>query len=88
MSPPDQPVSAQAALGQPAVRVITAPADTNANGDIFGGWLVSQMDMGAGKVASRRARGRVSARTNAVAPATTATPMSTSVAMARWRPES
>jgi len=41
------------------VRVITMPADTNANGDIFGGWLVSQMDMGAGMVASRRARGRV-----------------------------
>ena len=35
------------------------PADTNANGDIFGGWLMSQMDMGAGLVAARLARGRV-----------------------------
>lgn len=35
------------------------PADTNANGDIFGGWLMGQMDMGAGLVAARIARGRV-----------------------------
>ena len=35
------------------------PADTNANGDIFGGWLMSQMDIGAGLVAARLARGRV-----------------------------
>lgn len=43
----------------PAIRVTAMPADTNANGDIFGGWLVSQMDMGAGLVAARVARGRV-----------------------------
>ena len=43
----------------PAIRVTAMPADTNANGDIFGGWLMSQMDMGAGLVAARRARGRV-----------------------------
>ena len=35
------------------------PADTNSNGDIFGGWLMSQMDMGAGLVAARVASGRV-----------------------------
>ena len=42
----------------PAIRVTAMPADTNANGDIFGGWLVSQMDMGAGLIASRQSRGR------------------------------
>ncbi|MEO0681301.1 MAG: hotdog domain-containing protein [Pseudomonadota bacterium] len=35
------------------------PADTNANGDIFGGWLMAQMDLGASVVAKTRARGRV-----------------------------
>ncbi|MEM6942796.1 MAG: hotdog domain-containing protein [Pseudomonadota bacterium] len=35
------------------------PADTNANGDIFGGWLMAQMDLGASILARRRARGRV-----------------------------
>ena len=44
---------------EPAIRVTAMPADTNANGDIFGGWLMSQMDMGAGLVAARLARGRV-----------------------------
>ena len=34
------------------------PADANAYGDIFGGWLMSLMDMGAGLIASRRTRGR------------------------------
>ena len=43
----------------PAIRVTAMPADTNANGDIFGGWLMSQMDMGAGLIAARLARGRV-----------------------------
>jgi len=47
------------ALKDPAIRVTAMPADTNANGDIFGGWLMSQMDMGAGLVAARLARGRV-----------------------------
>lgn len=44
--------------GQPALRVTPMPADTNTYGDIFGGWLMSQMDMAAGLVASRHARGR------------------------------
>ena len=34
------------------------PADTNPAGDIFGGWLMAQMDLAAGNVAARRARGR------------------------------
>ena len=45
--------------GKLTVRTIAMPADTNANGDIFGGWLVSQMDLAGGVAASRRARGRV-----------------------------
>lgn len=42
----------------PAIRVTAMPADTNAYGDIFGGWLVALMDSGAGLVASKYARGR------------------------------
>jgi acyl-CoA thioesterase YciA len=42
----------------PAIRAIAMPADTNPSGDIFGGWLMAQMDLAAGNVAARRARGR------------------------------
>lgn len=42
----------------PTVRVIAMPADANPYGDIFGGWLMGQMDMAAGSVASRRSCGR------------------------------
>jgi acyl-CoA thioesterase YciA len=42
----------------PAIRTIAMPADTNPAGDIFGGWLMSQMDLAAGSVASLAARGR------------------------------
>lgn len=44
--------------GEPVIRVTAMPADANAYGDIFGGWLMSLMDMGAGLVAARRSRGR------------------------------
>ncbi|OYX70860.1 MAG: hypothetical protein B7Y95_14340 [Rhizobiales bacterium 32-66-11] len=44
--------------GMPAIRTIAMPADTNPSGDIFGGWLMSQMDLAAGNIAARRARGR------------------------------
>ena len=44
--------------GAPAIRVNAMPADANAYGDIFGGWLMGQMDMAAGLVAARRAKGR------------------------------
>ncbi|GAA4765770.1 acyl-CoA thioesterase [Stakelama sediminis] len=43
---------------EPALRVTAMPADTNPYGDIFGGWLMSQMDMAAGLVSSRYSRGR------------------------------
>ncbi|MFO1143201.1 MAG: acyl-CoA thioesterase [Amaricoccus sp.] len=44
--------------GQPAIRTIAMPADTNPAGDIFGGWLMSQMDLAAGNLAALVARGR------------------------------
>lgn len=42
----------------PAIRVTAMPADTNAYGDIFGGWLLSIMDSAAGLTAARLSRGR------------------------------
>jgi acyl-CoA thioesterase YciA len=45
--------------GEPAVRTLAMPADTNPSGDIFGGWVIAQMDLAAGIVAARRAQGRV-----------------------------
>ena len=45
--------------GEPAVRTLAMPGDTNPSGDIFGGWVLSQMDLAAGIVAAQRARGRV-----------------------------
>ena len=44
---------------EPAIRTIAMPADANANGDIFGGWLMAQMDLAAAVAAKREARGRV-----------------------------
>lgn len=41
------------------LRVVPGPSDINANGNIFGGWVLSQMDIAAGIVASRRAGGSV-----------------------------
>lgn len=43
----------------PAVRTLAMPGDTNPAGDIFGGWLLAQMDIAAGTVAWQRAQGRV-----------------------------
>ena len=43
----------------PVLRVMPGPSDINANGHIFGGWVLSQMDIAAGIVASRRAKGPV-----------------------------
>ncbi|WP_075215382.1 acyl-CoA thioesterase [Mongoliimonas terrestris] len=57
---PDSPAQA---LDQPrgdlTVRTIAMPADTNANGDIFGGWVMSQMDQAGGIAGVERAEGRV-----------------------------
>ena len=45
--------------GQPVLRVVPMPAEVNQHGDIFGGWVMSQVDIAGGVVAARRARGRV-----------------------------
>ena len=45
--------------GEIVIRTIAMPADTNANGDIFGGWLVSQMDLGGAVLARTLAGSRV-----------------------------
>ena len=44
---------------QPVGRIIAMPADTNPAGDIFGGWLMSQMDSAGGMAAVQRCGGRV-----------------------------
>ncbi len=45
--------------GELTVRLIAMPSDTNANGDIFGGWVLSQMDQAGGIAAVEAAEGRV-----------------------------
>ena len=45
--------------GELTLRTLAMPRDANTNGDIFGGWVLSQMDMAAGIVAGARAHGRV-----------------------------
>ncbi|VFP88448.1 acyl-CoA thioester hydrolase YciA [Candidatus Erwinia haradaeae] len=45
--------------GEMVLRTLAMPADTNANGDIFGGWLMSQMDIGGAILAKEIAGGRV-----------------------------
>jgi acyl-CoA thioesterase YciA len=47
------------ARAEPILRVVPGPGDINANGHIFGGWVLSQMDIAAGIVASRAAQGSV-----------------------------
>ena len=44
---------------EPILRVVPRPADINSNGHIFGGWVLSQMDIGGGIVATREAQGAV-----------------------------
>ena len=44
---------------EPALRTLAMPADANANGDIFGGWVLSQMDIAGGVPAVRRSGGRI-----------------------------
>jgi len=50
---PDKP------QGELVIRTIAMPADTNSNGDIFGGWLLSQMDLGGAILARNLSRSRV-----------------------------
>ena len=45
--------------GEPTIRTVPMPADSNQNGDIFGGWVLSQMDIAGGVAASRLAKGRL-----------------------------
>jgi acyl-CoA thioesterase YciA len=51
--------SDSAPRGQLTVRISAMPADTNANGDIFGGWVLSRMDQAGGIAGVERAQGRV-----------------------------
>ncbi|MBI5162350.1 MAG: acyl-CoA thioesterase [Magnetospirillum sp.] len=51
--------TATAPKGRLSIRTIAMPADTNPHGHIFGGWLMSQMDLAGGIHAYQRARGRV-----------------------------
>lgn len=45
--------------GNPTLRTLAMPADANVSGDIFGGWVLSQMDLASGIIAGERAQGRV-----------------------------
>ena len=59
----DQKMSAAATMlpqgVTPILSVVPMPSDSNQHGDIFGGWLMSQVDIAGGVAAARRARGRV-----------------------------
>ncbi len=57
MSDPAIP-TLKAPTDMPTIRVIAMPADANPAGDIFGGWLMGQMDLAAATIATRRAHGR------------------------------
>jgi acyl-CoA thioesterase YciA len=52
-------MSEEDALGRLTTRTLAMPSDTNAAGDIFGGWVLSQMDIAAGICAGQRAQSRV-----------------------------
>ena len=52
MEPPSVP------RGELALRTVAMPADTNPSGDIFGGWIMSLMDLAAGTSAAARSKGR------------------------------
>lgn len=58
-SPPRPKSPASKPRGQLSLRTLAMPADTNPSGDIFGGWVLSQMDIAAGMAAGLRAQGRV-----------------------------
>jgi acyl-CoA thioesterase YciA len=54
----DESEAEQRPAGMPLIRTIAMPADSNPNGDIFGGWLMSQMDLAAGNLAATTSHGR------------------------------
>ncbi len=58
-SPKDADTLESVPKAEPALRAVAMPADTNPHGDIFGGWLLCQMDLAGTIVATRRALGRV-----------------------------
>ncbi|MEQ9694348.1 acyl-CoA thioesterase [Shimia sp. SDUM112013] len=45
--------------GEATLRTVAMPSDVNVNGDIFGGWVLAQMDIASGIIAAQRAQGRV-----------------------------
>jgi acyl-CoA thioesterase YciA len=51
--------ASHAPKGELVIRTIAMPADTNPSGDIFGGWIMSQMDLGSGIIAAKTAKTRV-----------------------------
>jgi acyl-CoA thioesterase YciA len=53
------PNSSPTPRGELSLRTVAMPADTNPHGDIFGGWIMSLMDLAAGVAAATRAKGRV-----------------------------
>ena len=55
----DQESTVLPAGKEPTLRVVQMPADSNSSGDIFGGWVMSQVDIAGGVLAAQRARGRV-----------------------------
>ena len=59
LNPPQLLPTPSVPSGEIVIRTIAMPADTNANGDIFGGWLMSQMDLGGAILARNTARTRV-----------------------------
>jgi acyl-CoA thioesterase YciA len=56
---PDKLNTSNKPRGELTLRISAMPADTNANGDIFGGWVMARMDQAGGIAAVERARGRV-----------------------------
>ncbi len=59
MSSPQSPLPGVYPDRIPTLRVVPMPADSNMHGDVFGGWIMSQVDIAGGVTASRRANGRV-----------------------------
>jgi acyl-CoA thioesterase YciA len=55
----DAPTESPQQRGSLVIRTVPMPADTNSSGDIFGGWVLSQMDIAGGIAAAEVARGRV-----------------------------